>query len=234
MVLKTEPDRPVRLLVGHDSGPVRSMGQKMVKLELDQLSRWFDRRTGWTVRFNFLFFIFPHPTCKATPLEKLFFSVETLPVTPLEPSLSPRRKSLASRTPATLAKPAHDPVGTPPPPVCSRRKSSSCSQEPPALENTLLPCIGTPCTRKAEKLSPFCPSETSHPTLEVSVGSPLPCAGSGNPSPKTPLPAPLLSSSRFFLKLFFTLSHYYLFPFIFIILWYLKLMLFKLMKILQF
>ena len=108
MVLKTELDQPVRLLVGHDSGPIRSMGQKMVKLELDQLSRWFDRRTGWTIRFNFFIFYFPplssFPSAETpTPLAKPpHWKSSSSPSKPSRWNPTCARKALPAETPPPL------------------------------------------------------------------------------------------------------------------------------------
>ena len=121
MFLKTESDRPVRPSAGHDSGPIRSIGPENGQSEIKPVKPVVqpeNRMNGLfrTVRFNFFIYIFPplssFPSCETpTPPCK---------AAPLEPSLSPLRKSPASRTPTTLAKPARDPAGTPPPPACAR------------------------------------------------------------------------------------------------------------------
>ena len=78
------------------------------------------------------------------------------------------------------------------PPLSSFPSGVLPAGPPPPLQSQPATPLLEPLALEKLKSFPFFP-----------VGNPHPCAGSGNPTPKTPLPAPLLSS-RFFLKLFFT------------------------------
>ena len=175
----------------------------MIRLELDQLNWWSDRRTRRFRSVQFFYFLFPSlslfPSNETpTPLEKLLFSVETFPATPLEHSLSPHWKSPTNRTPTTLAKPTHDPTGIPPPTACARAgKVFLARRNPPHQKPPPSPVL-EPLAREKSKSFPLF-ARRKPPTRRQKW----------KPTPQNPIAhsSPLFfSSSRFFLIIFYLIS----------------------------